>query len=91
MKIDRSSTSNRQDQSSLECRLEHIPIYSWIESNFTTLRINLVKRGLNEHEIHEKEQTMMNNLKVKTSLSLSSASSSPIQSRSSLDILTKFN
>lgn len=66
MNIDRSSTSNRQDQSSLECRLEHIPIYSWIESNFSTLRINLIKRGLNEKEIEEKEQTFINNLQVQT-------------------------
>lgn len=64
MNIDRSSTSNRQDQSSLECRLEHIPIYSWIESNFSTLRITLNKRGFNENEIEEKEQTLINNLKV---------------------------
>ena len=69
MNIDRSSTSNR---SSLECRLEHIPIYSWIESNFSTLRITLIKRGLNEQEIEEKEQTLINNLKVQTYFSSSS-------------------
>ncbi|CAF1977341.1 unnamed protein product [Rotaria magnacalcarata] len=55
-----SSTS----QASLECRLEHIPLYSWIESNLTTLRINLTRRGLNEQDINDKEQTVINNLKT---------------------------
>lgn len=59
-----SATSNQQDQSSLECRIEHIPIYSWIESNLSNLRTNLFKRGLNENDLNEKEQTIVNNLKT---------------------------
>ncbi|CAF1086303.1 unnamed protein product [Rotaria sordida] len=59
-----SSTSFRQDQSSLECRLEHIPFYSWIESNLTILRTHLKRRGLNEQDINDKEQTIINNLKT---------------------------
>jgi len=51
-------------QSSLECRIEHIPIYSWIESNLSNLRTNLSKRGLNENDLNEKEQTIINNLKI---------------------------
>ena len=60
-----SSSSLRQDQSSLECRIEHIPFYSWIESNLILLRNNLVRRGLNEQEIIDKEQTITDSLKVK--------------------------
>ncbi len=56
--------SVRQDQSSLECRLEHVPLYSWVESNLTILRVNLTRRGLNEQDINDKEQTIINNLKV---------------------------
>lgn len=56
----RSSTS----QSSLECRLEHIPFYSWIELNLTKLHTDLARRGLNEQEINDKEQIIINNLKV---------------------------
>jgi protein regulator of cytokinesis 1 len=59
-----SSASNQQDQSSFECRLEHISIYSWIESNFTLFRMNLIKRGLNEQDINDKEQILINNLKI---------------------------
>ncbi|CAF2481432.1 unnamed protein product [Rotaria sp. Silwood2] len=59
-----SSTSFRQEQSSLECRLEHIPFFSWIESNLTILRTNLIRRGLNEQDINDKEQTIINNLKT---------------------------
>ncbi len=65
IEFERSSASIRHDQSSLECRLEHIPIYSWIESNLTILRTNLIKRGLNEQDMNDKEQTIINNLKVK--------------------------
>ncbi|CAF1087067.1 unnamed protein product [Adineta ricciae] len=59
-----SSSSLRQDQSSLECRIEHIPFYSWIESNLILLRNNLVRRGLNEQEIIDKEQTITDSLKA---------------------------
>ncbi|CAF1603838.1 unnamed protein product [Adineta ricciae] len=59
-----SSSSLRQDQSSLECRIEHIPFYSWIESNLILLRNNLVRRGLNEQEIIDKEQTITDSLKT---------------------------
>ncbi|CAF1376716.1 unnamed protein product [Adineta steineri] len=59
-----SSSSIRHDQSSLECRLEHIPFYSWIESNLSLFRMNLVRRGLNEQDINDKEQTIINHLKT---------------------------
>ncbi|UJR26331.1 hypothetical protein I4U23_007668 [Adineta vaga] len=59
-----SSSILRQEQSTLECRIEHIPFYSWIESNLILLRTNLTQRGLDEQEIFDKEQTIIHNLKT---------------------------
>ena len=59
-----SNSFVRQDQSMLECRLEHVAFYSWIEAKLNDLRTTLQRRGLDEQKIEEKEKSIVEKFQV---------------------------
>lgn len=48
----------------MECRLDHIPFYSWIESKLIQVRETFSQRGLDDRTIEEKEENLVEQFKV---------------------------
>lgn len=62
---DRTFSLDESDApSTLECRIDHIPFYSWIESKLIQIRETFSQRGLDDRTIEDKEENLVEQFKT---------------------------